>query len=60
MLKRPAASDALGEDEAIPRDDWFMMCTALTQARVPVSDDVQMALADAGFKPDEWTGRPRR
>ena len=30
-----------------------MMGAALTEARVPVSDDVQTALADAGFKPDE-------
>lgn len=44
---------ALGNDPAIPRDDWFMMCNALTEARIPVSDSVQMALADAGFeKPD--------
>jgi hypothetical protein len=38
---------------AIPREDWFMMCSALTEARVPVADEVQTALADAGFKPED-------
>ncbi|MGD0102458.1 MAG: hypothetical protein ABSC06_00295 [Rhodopila sp.] len=51
---------ALGKDATIPRDDWFMMCTALTQARVPVSNAVQMALADAGFKADEDAGPPEQ
>jgi hypothetical protein len=49
---------ALGQEEIIPRDDWFMMGTALAQARVPVADEVQIALADAGFKPDEVDGPP--
>jgi hypothetical protein len=44
--------------DAIPREDWFMMCSALTQARVPVADGVQTALADAGFKPEEALGPP--
>jgi hypothetical protein len=51
---------ALGAEAAIPRDDWFMMCTALTQARVPISDSLQMALADAGFKADEDLGPPEQ
>jgi len=51
---------ALGRDSTIPRDDWFMMCTALTQARVPIADAVQVALADAGFKPDEDAGPPEQ
>jgi hypothetical protein len=38
---------------AIPRDDWFMMCSALTEARVPVAGEIQTALADAGFKPED-------
>jgi hypothetical protein len=41
----------------ISPDDWFLMCAALTEARVPVSDAVQTALADAGFKPVE-NGEP--
>jgi hypothetical protein len=49
---------ALGRDGTMSRDDWFLMCTALTQARVPISDSVQMALADAGFKPGEDPGPP--
>ncbi|WP_428530792.1 hypothetical protein [Rhodopila sp.] len=51
---------ALGDQAAIPQDDWFMMCGALTQARVPVSKSLQMALADAGFKPDEDLGPPEQ
>ncbi len=43
---------ALGKDSAVPQNDWFMMCGALTEARVPVSDIVATALADSGFKPD--------
>jgi hypothetical protein len=39
--------------DIIPREDWFTMCSALTQARVPVTDEVQTALADAGFKPED-------
>jgi hypothetical protein len=49
---------ALGKDATISRDDWFLMCTALTQARVPISDAVQMALADAGFTPADDLGPP--
>ncbi len=47
---------ALGKDDTIPREDWLTMCAALTQARVPVSDGMQTALAEAGFvagDPDE-------
>jgi hypothetical protein len=51
---------ALGNEAAIPRDDWFMMCTSLTEARVPISDSVQIALADAGFKPEEHDGPPEQ
>jgi hypothetical protein len=51
---------ALGNEATIPKDDWFMMCTALTGARVPLSDSVQMALADSGFKPDEDDGPPEQ
>ena len=50
----------LGRGAAIPRDDWMMMCTALTEARVPISDSVQMALADAGFTADEDLGPPEQ
>jgi hypothetical protein len=44
---------ALGESAAIPQADWFAMGAALTQARVPISNEVQTALANAGFKPEE-------
>ena len=44
--------------DTIPREDWFMMCAALTEARVPVTKSVQTALADAGFKPEEALGPP--
>jgi hypothetical protein len=44
---------ALGEAAAIPQADWFAMGAALTEARVPISNDVQTALANAGFRPDE-------
>jgi hypothetical protein len=44
---------ALGESQQIPREDWFVMATALTQARVPVTDDVQTKLADAGFREED-------
>jgi hypothetical protein len=50
----------LGNETAIPRDDWFMMCNALTEARVPLSDSLQMELADAGFKPEEADGPPEQ
>jgi hypothetical protein len=49
---------AVGRDNAIPREDWFMMGSALTEARVPVADGVQTALADAGFKPNELNEPP--
>ena len=49
---------ALGRDDTVPRDDWFMMCRALTEARVPIDSDTQVALADAGFKPQEQDGLP--
>ena len=51
---------ALGNEAAIPRDDWLMMCTALTEARVPVSESLQLALADTGFKPAEDLGPPEQ
>jgi hypothetical protein len=51
---------ALGNEATIPRDDWFMMCNALTEARVPLSDAVLTALADAGFKPSEDDGPPEQ
>jgi hypothetical protein len=49
---------AIGTADAIPREDWFMMCAALAEARVPVADDVQTALAGAGFTPSERTEPP--
>jgi hypothetical protein len=42
----------LARDEAVPQEDWFRMCSALSEARVPIGDDIQTMLADAGFKPD--------
>ncbi|WP_158930347.1 hypothetical protein [Acidisphaera sp. S103] len=50
----------LGNEATIPRDDWFMMCNALTEARVPLSDSVLTALAEAGFKPDDDDGPPEQ
>ena len=50
----------LGRDPSVGREDWFMMCTALTQARVPISDTVQMALADAGFTAKDDAGPPEQ
>lgn len=44
---------ALGETKAVPQEDWFAMASAMTQARVPVSEDVQLALANAGLTLDE-------
>ena len=44
---------ALGEAGTIPQSDWFAMAAALSEARVPISDEVQVALANAGFKPEE-------
>jgi hypothetical protein len=49
---------AVGKADLIPREDWFMMCAALSEARVPVDDDVRIALAEAGFKPQEVDGPP--
>ncbi len=40
---------ALGKAGTLDPTDWFAMAGALTQARVPVSDEVQLALADAGM-----------
>ena len=40
---------ALGEAKTIPQADWFAMASAMTHARVPVSEDVKVALANAGF-----------
>ena len=40
---------ALGEAKTIPREDWFEMASAMTHARVPVSEDVKVALASAGL-----------
>ncbi len=48
----------LGMDDTVSRADWFGMCAALTEARVPVSDAMQTALAEAGFKPDELAQPP--
>jgi hypothetical protein len=48
----------IGRADTIPREDWFMMCSALSEARVPVDDEVQTALADAGFKPEDVDGPP--
>ena len=48
----------LGADDTVSRADWFSMCAALTEARVPVSDAMQTALAEAGFKPDEQAQPP--
>jgi hypothetical protein len=48
----------LGIESAIPRDDWFMMCNAMIEARVPVPDTVQVALAEAGFTADEESAPP--
>jgi len=49
---------AVGAAGIIPREDWFMMCSALSEARVPVTDEVQTALADAGFKPEDIVEPP--
>ncbi|MFL5279766.1 MAG: hypothetical protein ACJ8AW_01895 [Rhodopila sp.] len=43
----------LGEARTLPQEDWFMMASALTEARVPVSEEVQTALAAAGFTAQE-------
>jgi hypothetical protein len=44
--------------DTIPREEWVIMGAALTEARVPVDDAVQTALADAGFKPEDMDGPP--
>jgi hypothetical protein len=44
---------ALGDSDTLPRDDWFLMASALTEARVPISDEVQTALANAGFSAED-------
>lgn len=43
---------ALGKAGTLEQADWFAMAAALTQARVPVSGGVQLALADAGLRGD--------
>jgi hypothetical protein len=48
----------LGQTAKVPREDWFTMCNALTEARVQVSESVQMALADAGFSSEDVAGPP--
>lgn len=40
---------ALGNAGTIEQTDWFAMAAALTQARVPVTDAIQTALAGAGM-----------
>jgi hypothetical protein len=49
---------AIGKAGVIPREDWFMMCSAMNEARVPVDDDLQIALADAGFSSETMEGPP--
>ncbi len=39
----------LGHEEALDQQDWFALAAALSEARVPVSDEVQQALAEAGM-----------
>ncbi len=39
----------LGHEEALDQQDWFAMAAALAEARVPVSDEIQQALAEAGM-----------
>nr|WP_294501526.1 hypothetical protein [uncultured Rhodopila sp.] len=43
----------LAESKSVPRDDWFRMAAALSEARVPISDETQTALAAAGFEAEE-------
>jgi hypothetical protein len=43
----------LAESKKIPRDDWFRMAAALSEARVPISDETQTALAAAGFEAED-------
>jgi hypothetical protein len=49
---------AIGKAGVIPQEDWFMMCSAMNEARVPVDDDMQIALADAGFSPEAMDKPP--
>lgn len=44
---------ALGEAKTIPQEDWFAMAQAMTRAKVPVPEDVQIALAAAGFTSED-------
>ncbi|MBS0638230.1 MAG: hypothetical protein U1E70_23180 [Acetobacteraceae bacterium] len=39
----------LGREETLDQQDWFALAAAMTEARVPVSDEVQQALAEAGM-----------
>ena len=39
----------LGQAGTLEPTDWFAMATALTRARVPISDEVQAALGEAGM-----------
>ena len=41
-----------------PSTPWRRPSAALIEARVPVDDDVRVALADTGFKPQEVNGPP--
>lgn len=50
----------LAKEQTIAREDWFVMCAALSEARVPVSNDVATALAEAGFDPVEDAGPPEQ
>jgi hypothetical protein len=49
---------AIGNADTIPREDWFAMCSALSEARVPISEPFQTELADAGFKPEDMDEPP--
>ncbi len=40
---------SLGQAGTLDQRDWFALAAVLTEARVPVSDDVQTALAEAGM-----------
>ncbi len=58
---------ALGQASTLEAPDWFAMAGALTQARVPVSDEVQLQLAEAGtakasstLPPDQLLGSLRQ
>jgi hypothetical protein len=58
---------ALGQASTLEAADWFAMAGALSQARVPVSDEVQLKLAEAGtatasstLPPDQLLGSLRQ